>query len=337
MKKARIGIIGAGGIAQSVHLPSLSELENCEIAAICDLDAAKANAMAQKYHIPKVYGYHMEMLRAEKLDGVFALVEPDRMYRVAHDCIELKLPTMMEKPAGINAYQADSLARQAAESGVPVACALNRRAIPLVQFVFERMKELTPITQVNGCFIKNNDIASCWHYMSAFVSDIVHAVDLVRYFSGSEPAKAATVIARNNCAVDNAWSSVMQFENGVVGMLQSNYQTGGRVHNFEIHGPKASAFINLGFGDAACDAKILHFGGKTIYSMAAAGVGEQQIEFIDGKQLAKTEDYHAYYGYKQEDERFINFLLGSGEPFFCDIADAAKSMEMAEMLLESRI
>ena len=42
-KKLRVGVIGAGGIATNVHMPSLTEIDNCEVAAICDLHIEKAN------------------------------------------------------------------------------------------------------------------------------------------------------------------------------------------------------------------------------------------------------------------------------------------------------
>ena len=35
--KVRLGIIGAGGMATHIHVPSISEIEEAEIVAICDL------------------------------------------------------------------------------------------------------------------------------------------------------------------------------------------------------------------------------------------------------------------------------------------------------------
>lgn len=334
--KVNVAVIGAGGIANSVHLPSLTQIEDANLIAICDLHKEKAQLAARKYGIPSVYTSMYEMFEKEQLDGVFVLVEPDRLFRAANDCLDAGLNVMMEKPAGITSYQANSLVRKSQKTGKLCAVAMNRRQIPLVQFIFNRMRELTPITQVDGVFIKNSEIASTWNYASAFVCDIVHATDLVRYFAQSEPVKAATVASRHNSPVDNAWSSVIQFENGITGTLRANYQGGGRIHNFEIHGPQASAYINLGFGGSECDARILHFGGESIYSLAAAGVSGQTIEYFDGKELAGSQDYHAYYGYKQEDIDFIK-ALKTGEKPMCTIEDAAKSMEMAEFLLANTI
>ena len=334
--KVKLAVIGCGGMANNMHLPSIVEIENAELVAVCDLIPEKAKAAAEKFGAPKWYTSHPEMLASEEIDGVVALVEPDRMYRVVYDCLKAGKHVLMEKPAGINSYQSDSLARTAKEQGKILAVAMNRRHIPLVQHVFKLMKELTPITQVDGVFIKKSDIAKGWHYMDAYVSDIVHAVDLVRYLAESEPVKAATIAARHNSPVDNAWSSVMQFENGVTGTLKANYQTAGRVHTFEIHGPNASAFINLGFGDAACEARILKAGDGSMYSMASAGVAVPNDLTIDGIEMSGSKEYRVYYGYKQENVDFVECILTGREPL-CTIEDAAKSMHMAEYLLASAI
>lgn len=344
-KTLKIGVIGAGGIANGVHFPSLREIADTgmiELTAVCDNHIEKAEAAQKKYGFKKLYTRHFEMLKEEELDGILSLVQPDKTYRVAYDCMKAGRNVLMEKPSGITAYQANSLARTAEATGVICGAAMNRRAIPLVQYVFKKLKEVTEITQVDGLFIKYSDIAAAWHYASAFNTDIVHAVDLVRYLAGSEPEKAATVVGRHNSPVDNAWSSVIRFRNGVTGTLRSNYQSAGRVHDFTIHGPGATAFINLGFGTAACDATIMYGTGKTQYSISAAGILGPNIEKLDGLEIARQElgcdssAYYQYYGYKSEDIDFFNAILTGGKTI-CPIADAAKTMDMVELLLASAI
>ena len=337
MKKAKIAVIGAGGIANSVHLPSLSEIENCEIVAIADLYRWKAEKAAEKYNIPRIYNSHLELLAAEKeLDGIFVLVQPDCTFRVANDCLSAGFNVMMEKPSGIDAYQAHSLERAAARAGKIAAVAMNRRHIPLVQEVLKRVRAAGPIVQIDGRFMKYSDIDIGWNYASAFNCDIIHALDVVRYVAQSEPVAASTVIGRFNSPVDNSWNSVFRFENGIVGTLRANYRASGRVHDLEIHGIGASAFINMGFGTLSCDAKILYNDGVSLYSAAAKGTGNYNVEHLDGKEVAGGELYYQYYGYKSEDIDFVNCVLNGTQPL-CTIADSAKSMDMMELLLKNSI
>src|SRR2546422_11141369 len=47
----RVGVIGAGAIAQVAHLPVLRRLPGVEVAAICDNDVGKAQALAARFEI----------------------------------------------------------------------------------------------------------------------------------------------------------------------------------------------------------------------------------------------------------------------------------------------
>lgn len=335
-RKLKIGVIGAGGICRNVHMPSLSEIENCEVVAICDHHEEKAKAMAEKYGIPKIYTLHHEMLANEDMDAVFVLTQPDKTYRVAYDCLKAGFHVMMEKPAGINAFQAHSLERMAAETGKTAAVAMNRRHVPLLQEVLKRVKAVTDIVQVDGRFMKTSDISKGWHYASAFNCDIIHALDCVRYIAGSEPTAVASVIATNNSPIENAWNCVMMFENGVTGTLRSNYQAASRVHDFEIHGRYASAFIDLGFPGREESATIIYGDGASIYSQAAAGTNKTNVEVLTARDVAGESAFYQYYGYKSEDIDFVNAILEGREPL-CTIADAAKSMDLMEKVWNSRI
>ncbi|MBQ8402013.1 MAG: Gfo/Idh/MocA family oxidoreductase, partial [Clostridia bacterium] len=52
-KKLKVGIIGAGNIATSAHLPSYQKLTDLvEVVAIADIVPERAKAAAEKYNIP---------------------------------------------------------------------------------------------------------------------------------------------------------------------------------------------------------------------------------------------------------------------------------------------
>jgi predicted dehydrogenase len=207
----------------------------------------------------------------------------------------------------------------------------NRRHIPLVRKVKEIVESQTTINQVEGCFFKFGTGAFDRGSLPAFESDVIHAVDLVRWFAGGTCVDAATVVGRSDEPVENRWSSVLRFDNGVTGILKGNYRTGGRVHKFEVHGAGLSAYISLGFGTAGCDAVLLGHQGKVQYSLSARGAAEENIVELNGKELAGSEEFHRFYGFYQEDRHFIDCLRDGREPE-TSIRDAVQSMRMAEMI-----
>ncbi len=332
--KVKVAIIGAGGIARGVHLPSLSEMEDVEMVAICDLVESRAKERAAQYGIPKVYTVYNEMFAQEKIDAVFCLVEPGNMFHIAWQSMHAGYDTFCEKPPGITSYQTEALARKSAESGRKLMVGFNRRFIPAVRKVKEIVDARTKVTQVEGCFYKFGQAAFDKGSLPAFTSDTVHAVDLIRWLAGAEKAvQAATVVAQyGDSPVENAWNGVCRFDNGVTGIIKANYRVGGRVHHFQMHGEGVSAFIDLGFGGQAADARILVHKGAERYSLASAGAADESVMDISGEELAGTTAFHRYYGYYQEDRHFIDCVKSGATPE-SNIVEAIASMKLTEEFL----
>ena len=51
----RLGLVGAGAIAQLAHLPVLSKIKGAELVALCDNDGPKASAIAERLKVPDVF------------------------------------------------------------------------------------------------------------------------------------------------------------------------------------------------------------------------------------------------------------------------------------------
>jgi predicted dehydrogenase len=344
MAKLRLGVIGAGGIANGIHLPALAAINDAELCAVCDLIPERAQDAAKRFGIPGVYVSYHEMLRDARIDAVYVLTPPDGLFRVASDSLLALKHVFMEKPMGITAYQARTLRELAAAQKRILHVGYNRRFIPLVKEIVARMRELTSVNHIEGRFYKNSSPAFYNGCASAFTCDVIHVIDLIRHlaagWSETSPAlaKACTVEEINPATkIPEAWYSAFAFENGVSGVVRANYRTGGRVHQFELHGPGASAFIDLGFGGAGCSGRILHTRVPGGQSFSAAGSGEQEIIDFDGCALAGSDKYEVYYGYYQEDTLFIQTVLnnpGGTDPGRS--AEDCASMELVEQLLSAR-
>ena len=335
--RLRVGIIGAGGIARGVHLPSLAEMQDVRMVAICDLVADRAEKLAKQFSIERIYVSFHEMLAKESLDAVFVLVEPANLFHVVWYALNAKVHVFMEKPPGISAMQARSLERKAMEVGRFLQVGFNRRHIPAVRRAVEMVRAKGTINQVDGTFVKFGDAAFDHGSLSAFASDTIHAIDLVRWVAGGTPTAAALVAASYEGVVDSAWNGVVRFDNGVTGTVRANYKTGGRVHRLDVHAPGASAYIDLGMGEEiACSATILTHEGEARYSLAAAGAAAEKVQRLDGLELAGSKQFHRFYGYYQEDRHFLDCVQGKGKPD-PDIGDAARTIELVELLLANRI
>lgn len=77
----RIGVVGTGAIAQVAHLGVLNRLKGVELAALADMDVAKARALASRFGIPDVYDDIEDLLQYARPDAV-AICTPNHLHKV---------------------------------------------------------------------------------------------------------------------------------------------------------------------------------------------------------------------------------------------------------------
>lgn len=96
MQKVRVAMIGAGGMANSVHYPSLASFDDVEIAAICDLDENRLNSTADKYKVERRYKNYRKMINDVAPDAVYVIGQPHIMYDIWTWCLQQKLNLYIE-------------------------------------------------------------------------------------------------------------------------------------------------------------------------------------------------------------------------------------------------
>jgi predicted dehydrogenase len=70
MEEIKIGIIGAGGIVRSRHLPGLRRVEGARVLAVCNRTRETAQRVAEEWGIPRVTTDWREVLRMDDLQAV---------------------------------------------------------------------------------------------------------------------------------------------------------------------------------------------------------------------------------------------------------------------------
>lgn len=126
-KKLRIGVIGAGGICNVAHMPGYSRMDNVEIVAICDIKIEKAQALAEKYHIPQVFENYRDVLALPNIDAI-DICTPNYLHSViAVEALERGLHVFCEKPDAVNVAEAEKMHAAAEKSGKVLMVMRNNR------------------------------------------------------------------------------------------------------------------------------------------------------------------------------------------------------------------
>ncbi len=152
--KRRVGLVGAGYIADW-HAQGLRSVKNVELAAVCDRLAARAQALAGKFGVARVYGSLKEMLAAETLDAVHILLPPDLHFEAARTALEAGVNVFLEKPMCACAADCETLVRLAGERGLRLGVGHN--------FLFAEPYEQLRRDVRGGVLGRIDDVRITWH------------------------------------------------------------------------------------------------------------------------------------------------------------------------------
>jgi predicted dehydrogenase len=316
-EKVRAGLIGAGGMANTVHYPSLKEMPDVELVAICDLVPDKLAATAEKFGIPKTYSDYRQMLESEDVDAVWVLMPPHHLFDIVIQCVKRKKHVFIEKPPGVTYEQARMMALACEQNGVMGMCGFNRRYIPVIQQCRRRVEDRGGVIQCVSTFYKCH-VGGRPYYEGAIdilTCDAVHAVDMLRWMGG-EPQFVASDVARRCNTFDDAFNALVHFEGGATGVLLANWCVGARTHTFEMHGRGISAFINP-------DDRALVFTD-----------GKAEPEVITANEAAGSDVKYRSYGFYGENRHFVDCIQEGRAPS-SSLADAALTMRLVNQIYAS--
>lgn len=134
-KKLKVGVIGAGGICRSCHMPGYSRMENVEVVAICDIRVEKAKELAEKYGVPRVFADYKDLLALPELDAI-DICTPNYLHSIiAVEALEKGLHVFCEKPDAVNAAEAEKMQAAAIKSGKVLMVMRNNRYMPISSFM----------------------------------------------------------------------------------------------------------------------------------------------------------------------------------------------------------
>jgi len=324
MSNVRIALIGAGGLANSMHYPALTTIEDVEIVGLCDLDETRLNATAQRFGIQQTFTNYQTMLSAVCPDAVYALMPPHILFDVAMDVLESGYHLFVEKPPAVTTFQTVALANTAERKRLVTGVGFQRRYHPMVHACWEEVRKSGDIHQVVSCFYKNSPPSETHPYYRGAIDilhcDAIHAVDALRYYCGlSNVTNVTSEIRTLDCWYAVSFNAIVTFENGVVGVLLSNWRTGRRVFKFEFHAYGAS-----GYADADGAAHVWK------NNEDAPSLQTTATDF------AGTDKAYVIQGFVAENRAFID-AVKSGTPPHNNLTDTVKTMELADLIYENAV
>lgn len=111
-----MGIIGAGGIAQSRHIPAFLELQDkVELTAVHDMNEQRASEVAEKYGIPYVFKNYHDLFK--EVDAV-AICTPNKFHcEISVAALEAGVHVLCEKPMAITTAECERMVEASKKAG----------------------------------------------------------------------------------------------------------------------------------------------------------------------------------------------------------------------------
>lgn len=233
MGKVKIGLIGAGWMG-SEHGRNIVRNPAAELAAVCDTDAAKVEALRKDTGAAfKVYADHREMLKGG-LDAVIIASPNARHAAMCLDAAKAGVHIYCEKPMAITADDCRRVRDAVAKAGVKYLIGYHRRLNPLYQYARRLMEEgrLGKPYLIESDYIHHipGDLG-IWSWLgkesvagSLFHAGSGHNVDLIRYFCGDLAEvycmKDTFLPRAQQIETEDTAIALFRFESGAMGKVQ---------------------------------------------------------------------------------------------------------------------
>jgi predicted dehydrogenase len=230
MSKLNVAVIGAGYFAEK-HLEVLKAFADVEIAAFCNSGNPRINALAERFGIENVSNDYRKVLDKGGIDAVFVLVNAPRIAEVAGECLRRGIPTLMEKPPGMNVAEARGLMEIADATECINMVGLNRRFYGVMQRARKAVLEVGPLVSV---VVEAPE--RLWEFKALnhppeiigglLYANSIHCIDLLRYFGG-DLKEIHALSGQWNEDQKNSFGALMCFESGAMGQYVSNWTSPG--------------------------------------------------------------------------------------------------------------
>jgi predicted dehydrogenase len=151
-EKLRLGIVGAGAIAQVGHLPALKRVKDVDVVGICDNDLVKARALADRFGIPDAYGDIEELVEYDALDALL-ICTPNHLHESQITAaLAAGVHVFVERPLALTAAGAQKIVKASQKHDRIVMVGANHRYRPDIQQIrsFIQTRELGDLESIRA-------------------------------------------------------------------------------------------------------------------------------------------------------------------------------------------
>ena len=333
-KKVNIAVIGTGRWSKLVHAPGVKSHPQAELVAVCSRTKANVEEMAQEFGVPHAITDYRDVIAMDGLDGVVVSTTVKSHCEICMAAIERGLHVFCEKPLGMDLAETKAMTAAAEQAGVKNMVAFTTRFVPHAKYVKQLLDEgnlgrayLMNLSKMAG--YAGEQAPMRWRYERSLAGAGVladlgsHAIDLALWYFGPIQSICATLPqfvptrphrdtgAPCPCDVDDGAGLMVEFQNGVQGMLHISWSAHkGRSQTLSICGSEGTLVLDSNVDGWEID-------------LVGSRAGEQVLEPIPipGELMAGIDESSKQAGfdsfitnYPSMSRKFVDVILNDEEP-----------------------
>lgn len=200
----RVGILGTGNILDRGHAPALLATDAMQVAAVCDLDAGRAEAAAARLGGPRRIADPETLIGLDDIEAVLVLTPTHTHAELAIAALRAGKHVLCEKPMARSVADARRMIATAAESGRRLMIGHTRRFDDRWVAVHDQIEAGrigTPVYAFRSEHAWNGAPMGGWQWQDEQSGGVlwdvgVHAAELFHWLLGGTPGTAYANVLR---------------------------------------------------------------------------------------------------------------------------------------------
>ncbi len=322
--KVNVSIIGLGGIAQLVHLPILSKMQNVNISAVSEINKNRLNSVADKFGIKNRFSNYQDLLHKTETDALIIATPTNTHHKIVLDAINSVKNILVEKPVTRTLEEASAIYNAVKKKNVNLMIGMNLRFRPDIMLVksFLNSKDFGEPFYIKCSWIRNQSSMEKWFVKKnqsggGVISDLgIALLDLSTWLLDSPKVKSVSA--------QKFFNRTKSVEDSAVGLIRLDKE---KVINFEVSWSLHAESQSMNLTAYGTEGTI-NLTPLKIYKR----IDSTKIDYTPHKPKNYKELFSK--SYENELKHFIGAIIGN-HPLYCRPEDIVYQMELLNALHNS--
>ncbi|HEY3396867.1 MAG TPA: Gfo/Idh/MocA family oxidoreductase [Armatimonadota bacterium] len=345
----RLGYVGCGFVAQTIHIPNFAGLPGCELLGLAEVREDLRRSVGARFGIPRLYAGHLELAADPDIEAVAVSAPYALQGRIAADLLRAGKHVFMEKPMAVSVARGEAILAAARESAARLMVGYMKRYDPGNVMIREHLQAWQASGECGRILLaRNHGFGGNWVYAQdpnvafdqspahappadfpedwpvwlpeerrdsyvSYLQQWTHNLNLLRFLLGDEAGQAQV---KSVLLDDDGMTGLTVLDiNGARGVVESGYT---RFHAWEEH---TTVYFEGGWLRTAAPA-LMHKETSATVEIYRAAHDEQPAR--------ETREFPPpAWAYREEARHFLT-QLRTGEPFRSSGEDTLNDVRLCE-------